>query len=74
MKCNEYEENQEAGMALGITAVSSVLFGGPFSISGAHPQEVFEEALEIAFALEPKPVRLGAESSDMTCGLNGCFV
>ncbi|MBJ6746541.1 DsbA family protein [Streptococcus sp. 121] len=68
------EADQEAGMALEITAVPFILFAGPFSISGAHPQEVFEEALEIAFALEPKPVRLGAESSDRTCGPNGCFV
>lgn len=68
------EADQEAGMALGITAVPFFLFDGRFSISGAQPQEIFEEALEKAFALEPKPVNLGAESSDMTCGPNGCFV
>lgn len=66
------EADQEAGLALGIQAVPFILFDGRFSISGAQPQEVFEEALEKAFGLEAKPVSLG--SADMTCGFNGCSI
>ncbi len=66
------EADQEAGLALGIQAVPFFLFDGRFSIAGAQPQAVFEEALEKAFGLETKPVSLG--SSAMTCGLNGCSI
>lgn len=64
--------DQEAGMALGITAVPFFLFDGRFSISGAQPQSVFEEAVERSFGLVAKPVSLG--TSDQACGPNGCFI
>lgn len=70
---DKVKEDQEEGVALGINSVPFFVFDRKFSLSGAQPVELFEEAIEKAFGLEKGFQNLNSDSG-LVCGPDGCVI
>ncbi|MBC3537551.1 DsbA family oxidoreductase [Megasphaera hominis] len=68
----DVRDDEKAAYMNGINAVPFFLINGKYSISGAQPAELIQEALGNILEEEKEAQTEAAESAGMACGINGC--
>lgn len=78
LKSDAYGENvradEDQAMQLGVRGVPFFVLDGKFAISGAQPDEVFDQALERAWGERSPLTVLGDDSMDDGCSDGSCAV